>query len=66
MSMAKPTQHLVMQRQIFCVYKLYKESISQEMNNDLKLHSMTKLLDWLCYWTLYAIVNTVYVPTVFL
>ena len=30
----------------FCVYRPYKESISTEMNNDndLNLHSMTKLL----------------------
>ena len=26
-----------------------KDSISKEINNDLNLHSMTKLLDWLCY-----------------
>ena len=44
---AKPGRHLVMQMQIF----LYEESISEEMNNDddLNLHSMTKLLGWLHY-----------------
>ena len=37
--------------QIFCVYRPYKESISKEMNNDndLNLHSMTKLSSWLRY-----------------
>ena len=37
---------------IFCVYRLYMESISKEMNNDndLNLHSMTKLSGWLRYW----------------
>ena len=42
--MAKPARHLVMQMQFFCVYILYEESISKEMNNDhndLNLHSMT-------------------------
>ena len=36
---------------------IWKESISKEMNNDndLKLHSMTKLSDWLRY---YATVST--------
>ena len=29
----------------FWVYRLYKESISKELSNDLNLHSMTKLLD---------------------
>ena len=34
----------------FCVYRPYKESISKEMNNDdLNLHSMTKLSGWLRY-----------------
>ena len=35
----------------FWVYRSYKESISKEMNNDndLKLHSMTKLPGWLRY-----------------
>ena len=35
----------------FCVYRLKKESISKEMNNDsdLNLHSMTKLSGWLRY-----------------
>ena len=49
--MAKPAQHLVMQMHIFCVYRPYKEPISKEMNNDndLNLHSMTKLLGWLRY-----------------
>ena len=38
--------------QIFYVYRPYKESISKEMNhdNDLNLHSMTKLPGWLHYW----------------
>ena len=33
----------------FCVYIPYRESISKEMNNDndLNLHSMTKLSGWL-------------------
>ena len=35
----------------FSVYRPYKESISKEMNNDdLNLHSMTKLPGWLRYW----------------
>ena len=36
----------------FCVYRPYKESITKEMNNDndLNLHSMTKLSGWLLYW----------------
>ena len=35
----------------FCVYRPYKESISKEMNNDndLNLHSMTKLSGCLRY-----------------
>ena len=35
-----------------CLYRPYKESISKEMNNDddLNLHSMTKLSGWLRYW----------------
>ena len=38
--------------QIFlCLYRPYKESISKAMNNDdLNLHSVTKLSGWLCYW----------------
>ena len=42
---------LQMQMQIFCVYRPYKELISKEMNNDndLNLHSMTKLSGWLRY-----------------
>ena len=37
--------------QIFLrLYRPYKESISKEMNNDLNLHSVTKLSGWLCYW----------------
>ena len=36
---------------LFCVYRPYKESISKKMNNDdLNLHSMTKLSGWLCHW----------------
>ena len=37
---------------IFCVYGPSKGSICKEMNNDndLNLHSMTKLSDWLRYW----------------
>ena len=33
-----------MQMQLFCVYRPYKELISEEMNNDndLDLHSLTK------------------------
>ena len=33
------------------MYISYKELISKEMNNDndLNLHSMTKLSGWLCY-----------------
>ena len=44
-------RYLIMQMQIF-LYRPYKESISNEMynNNDLNLHSQTKLLGWLCYW----------------
>ena len=49
--MAKPARHLVMQIQIFNVYRPYRDSISKEMNdNDLNLQSMTKLSGWLCYW----------------
>ena len=42
---------LVVLCKFFCVYKPYKESISKEMNNDndLNLHSMTKLSGWLRY-----------------
>ena len=37
--------------QIFLhLYRPYKESISKAMNNDLNLHSVTKLSGWLCYW----------------
>ena len=38
--------------QIFLrLYRLKRESISKEMNNDdLNLHSVTKLSVWLCYW----------------
>ena len=39
--------NLVMLCKFFCVYRPYKESISKEMNNDLNLHSMTKLSGWL-------------------
>ena len=49
---ASPTI-LVMQCKFFCVYRPYKESISKEKinDNDLNLHSMTKLSGWLRYWT---------------
>ena len=42
---ARPARLLVMQIQIFSVYRPYNESISRGMNNDndLNLHSMTKL-----------------------
>ena len=48
---AKPARQFVMLRKFFCVYRPYKESISKEMNNDndLNLHSMTKLSGWLRY-----------------
>ena len=47
---AKSARHLVMLCKFFCVYRPYKESISKEMNNDdLNLHSMTKLSGWLRY-----------------
>ena len=44
-------RYLVMQMQIF-LYRPYKESISNKMynNNDLDLHSQTKLLGWFHYW----------------
>ena len=53
-TVAKPARDLVMQilwvyRPYFLwVYRPYKESISKEVNNDndLNLHSMTKLSDW--------------------
>ena len=32
------------------LYRLKRESISKEMNDDLNLHSVTKLSGWLCYW----------------
>ena len=44
------SQHdnLVMLCKFFCVYRPCKESISKEINNDdLSLHSMTKLSGWL-------------------
>ena len=43
--------NLVVLCKFFCVYRPYKESISKEMNNDndLNLHSMTKLSGWLRY-----------------
>ena len=43
--------NLVMLCKSFRVYRLKKESISKEMNNDndLNLHSMTKLSGWLRY-----------------
>ena len=44
-SIAKPARHLLMQVQVFLCLKTVKESISKEVNNDndLNLHSMTKL-----------------------
>ena len=47
---ASPTFGYAMQ--IFLrLYRPYKESISKAMNNDdLNLHSVTKLSGWLCYW----------------
>ena len=38
--------------QIFLrLYRLKRESIPKEMNNDdLNLYSITKLSGWLCYW----------------
>ena len=37
--------------QIFLrLYRPYKESISKAMNDDLNLHSVTKLSGWLCCW----------------
>ena len=50
-AVARPAVHLVMQMQIFLSLWPYKESISKEMNNDndLNLHSMTKLSGWLRY-----------------
>ena len=44
-------ENLVMLCKCFCVYRLQKASISKEMNNDndLNLHSMTKLSGWLRY-----------------
>ena len=48
---AKLARHLVMQMHFFCFYRTYQESIPKEMNNDnqLNLHSMTKLSGWLRY-----------------
>ena len=51
-AVAKPARQFGHAVQIFlCLcYGLYKESISKEMNNDdLNLHSMTKLSGWLHY-----------------
>ena len=46
---ASPTFGHVMQ--IFLrLYRPYKESISKAMNDDLNLHSVTKLSGWLCCW----------------
>ena len=42
----------------FCVYRPYKESISKEINNDLNLHSMTKLLGWFCSCTIVELEST--------
>ena len=52
-AVAKPARHLVMQMQIFLCFWPYKEWISKEINNDndLNLHSMTKLSGWLRYWS---------------
>ena len=43
---ASPT--MATQMQTFCVYRPYMESTSKEMNNDndLNLHSITKLSGW--------------------
>ena len=48
-TVTKPARHLVMQMQIFCVYKPYKESISKEVNNgnDLNLHLHDQIVGWL-------------------
>ena len=45
--------NLVMLCKFFCVYRPYEQSISKKMNkdNDLNLHSMTKLSGWLRYCT---------------
>ena len=54
---AKPARHFGHAMPIFWVYRPYKESISKEMNNDndLNLHSMTKLSGWLRRWYLLII-----------
>ena len=43
--------NFVMLCKFLCVYRPYKQSISKEINNDndLNLHSMTKLSGWLRY-----------------
>ena len=53
-AVAKTVRHLAVQMQIkfFIVYRLHKESISKEIKNDndnLNLHTMTKLSGWLRY-----------------
>ena len=47
--------------QIFLrLYRLYKEYISKEMNNDdLNLHSVTKLAGWRGYWLIGKLKNIV-------
>ena len=48
---AKPARQFSRAMQIFLCLWTIKELISKEMNNDndLNLHSMTKLSGWLCY-----------------
>ena len=56
-SVAKSARHLVMHANaITNVYRLYKKSISKEMDNDndLYLHSTTKLSGLLRYWSCYT------------
>ena len=54
LAVAKPARQFGHAMQIFLCLWTIKESISKEMNNDndLNLHSMTKLSGWLHYWTL--------------
>ena len=59
--MAKPGRHLVMQMPIFLCLLACKKSISNEMNNndnDLNLHSMTKLSGWPRYAIAFVFVKT--------
>ena len=50
-SVAKSARQFGHTMQIFLCLQTIKGSISEEMNNDnnLNLHSMTKLSGWLCY-----------------